>query len=93
MANLDLKLIHPENKQVVAEVHENEVVFHSPEMEENLKVFGVAIPEYLQKKYEGKQTIFPKDDQFVEAFVEVHYPYCLREMGFLWGNGKTENLS
>ncbi len=78
---LPAKLTHPEYGSC-AELEREKIVFSNQVLEGKVNTFGIMIPYYMQENFEGKKIIYPYDNQFVRAFVEVYYPFYLKEQGY-----------
>lgn len=77
------KLYHPETRKVLVEVIEDKVIFHNAELKKTLLLNGITIPFSMKDEFGGERLIYPDDSGFAKAFVEVYYPYCLHENGFI----------
>lgn len=83
MSSPILKLYHPIDHAILAEIRVDRVIFFNKELEDTLKLSGISIPFSLQSKFEGKKIVFPGDRAFPEALKSVYYPYCLHETGII----------
>ncbi len=77
------KLTHPMYDSC-AEIKKGRVAFTNKVLESKVNSFGILIPHYMQGSYAGKRVIYPCDAEFVQAFVEVYYPFSLKEQGYHW---------
>ncbi|MFI0434816.1 MAG: hypothetical protein ACH350_03675 [Parachlamydiaceae bacterium] len=81
--NVQLHLCHPATNDIVAEISDDKVQFHEENLKKVLNLVGIIIPEPMKEEFENKRTIYPKDKLFYKAFVDVYYPCCLKENGFI----------
>lgn len=82
----DMQLIHKETNQALVEFKENEVIFHSRILENEMKFMGIPIPTGLRSHYSGKDCIFLGEDKFAEAFKEIYYLTSMNPKLFFWKN-------
>lgn len=75
-------LIHPVNHFIVAEVNKDRVKIYNKYLLEALRINGICIPKKFQEVFKDKKMVYPGDALFPKAFVEIYYPFCLREAGF-----------
>lgn len=79
-----MKLIHKNTGFTVVEIQKNTVHIKDPFLEKQLKLKGIAIPEFLRPEYNGKPVITMDDPLFSKAFTEVYLPLYLGENSYEW---------
>lgn len=75
------QLIDPTTQQIIAIVQNNHVHFKQDWLKNELEINGIPIPGKFRGQYNGKSVVYPKDQDFARAFVEIHFPRKLKEGG------------
>lgn len=83
MDNKKLALMHPDTKEVLAEIYEDRVIYYNEFLETNMRRNGISIPASMRQVYQDRTVIYPKEAGFSKAFIEIYYQFCLRESGFV----------
>lgn len=76
-----LKLLNT-NKEIVAEIFHDRIIFYNQDLKNELNLSGISIPYFLADQFDGKRVVKASDKLFVKAFVEVECKIWLRESGF-----------
>ncbi|MCK4933964.1 MAG: hypothetical protein KAR79_00095 [Simkaniaceae bacterium] len=80
----EMKLFNQKTGFVVAEFHENSIVFHDRYLEAEMKDQGIAIPPAMRDLFHGKAVVKMGDKEFPQAFKEIYYSQAIDMSVFHW---------
>lgn len=79
-----MRLLNIQNKRVLVEFKENEVIFYSKYLEDEMRKCGIPIPPGLRALFGGKDLVYLEDEEFPQAFREVFYLTAFDTKLFIW---------
>jgi len=81
-----MKLVNNRSGFVLIEFKNGTPLFQDRFLEAEMKERGIAIPVNRRAEYKGKDSIYPGDPQFQQAFTEIYVPLVLASNHFQWQN-------
>jgi hypothetical protein len=79
-----MKLVNNRTGFVVVEFKNGTPIFHDRFLEAEMNEKGIAIPSNHRAEFFGKDTIYPDDPQFQQAFSEIYVPLTIASYHYQW---------
>lgn len=79
-----MKLVNNQNGFVVVEFDGNEAKFHDDILEKQLMQYGIKIPPNKRENFQGRDTVYPGDDGFADAFKDVYASMNIDPKKYSW---------
>jgi|GEM_PF-1658230 len=81
---VSMKLVNTRTGFIVIEFKHGTPQFHDRFLEAEMKERGISIPSNRRADFDGKDSIYPNDPLFQQAFEEIYVPQTIASSYYQW---------